>query len=166
MQRGNFGMHARQAQASPAQTSGPMASQIDMDESVQDLVNRINSSPEPPRFMYKEKDGDGVEQEKIVERSVMMVETKVDNDMTCSAFLGTIDDQPGLAVLDTACDKSMHGCQWRERFELELAERGLTVTRKESTGTFSGVGGVRTARDDAVRLSRRNRRRERRDLVV
>ena len=54
MQRGNFGMHPRQAQASPAQTSGPMTSQIDMNESVQDLVNRINSSAEPPRFMYKE----------------------------------------------------------------------------------------------------------------
>ena len=63
---------------------------------------------------------------------------------------GGEDDPPGLAILDTACQRTMNGSRWRARYEAELKERGFEATVQPTTCTITGVGGSTTAQE-AVR---------------
>ena len=58
-----------------------------------------------------------------------------------------VDDEPGLAVLDTACGKTMNGAEWRSSFEQELQKRRLTPVAEDRTQTFRGVGGSTVSRE-------------------
>ena len=51
------------------------------------------------------------------------------------------DDPPGVAVIDTACNRAVHGRKWRERAEESLQEKGLSMIMLPKTGRFTGVGG-------------------------
>ena len=59
------------------------------------------------------------------------------------AMVGTLHDEPGLAVVDTAWNKTVHGRQWREEMEqvlLQMDER-LWPRQVPATGTIHGLGG-------------------------
>ena len=58
-----------------------------------------------------------------------------------------VDEEPGLAVLDTACGKTMNGAEWRSSFEQELQKWGLTPVAEARTQTFRGVGGSTVSRE-------------------
>ena len=68
---------------------------------------------------------------------VMMVD---DQDAEL-AFVLTDQDQPGLAILDSGCTRTMHGSEWASTFEKSLAERGLSPKIKQKVQRFRGVGG-------------------------
>ena len=57
---------------------------------------------------------------------------------TCSAA-----DPPGLAVVDTGCQGTMHGTTWRKRFCMALEDFGLTAVCTPVTPmNLNGVGGI------------------------
>ena len=51
------------------------------------------------------------------------------------------DEEIGLAVLDSACQKTMHGRAWRLSMEHELAKLGLSPVNRASRQSFRGIGG-------------------------
>ena len=100
------------------------------------MINAIQQTGDgaPPRVVYRQKGNDGVEREQTAECSVMMV-----NDVAKAEaiYIGTDEDPPGLAIVDTACSRTMHGRPWRERYEAALAERGLRASIRPRHGYFS-----------------------------
>ena len=58
-------------------------------------------------------------------------------------------DPPGLAVLDSACQMTMHGAGWRVLLEEALAKRGLAPRRRAVRQRFRGIGGT-TISDEVV----------------
>ena len=51
-------------------------------------------------------------------------------------------DEPGLAVLDTGCSRTMNGSHWAESFSAALAERGLQGVARQVNCSVLGVGGT------------------------
>ncbi len=88
-------------------------------------------------FQVKQPDGQFIDQE--INCSVMMTEDQYDDSL--NVYTCTDDDPPGLAVLDTACRKTMHGTPWRERVQPLFEARELKARFSEGVGSFSGVGG-------------------------
>ena len=59
-----------------------------------------------------------------------------------AAMVGTVQDYPGLAVVDTACNKTVHGRPWREHMEESLLQIDprLRPRMLPATGTIHGIG--------------------------
>ena len=49
------------------------------------------------------------------------------------AFVLIDQDQPGLAILDSGCTRTMHGSEWASTFEKSLVERGLSQTPSQNS---------------------------------
>ena len=50
-------------------------------------------------------------------------------------------DPPGLAILDSGCNRTMHGEEWAKAYEEKLAELGLQPSIRNKTQLFKGIGG-------------------------
>ena len=74
------------------------------------------------------------------ECSVMML-TCDDDQSVSEAYRLDDGDLPGLAVLDTACARTVHGRAWREAFEGAVLPIGLILDVKPCRQKFVGVGG-------------------------
>ena len=61
--------------------------------------------------------------------------------MVHDVFEATDEDEPGLAVVDTACGSTMHGDAWRRKFANSLAEKELMCAYTGARKHFSGIGG-------------------------
>ena len=59
------------------------------------------------------------------------------------AYLGATEETAGLGIVDTACNKTVHGRRWREHMERKLAEHGLFPVFRASAGKINGIGGKR-----------------------
>ena len=56
-------------------------------------------------------------------------------------MLSQLQDLPGLAILDSGCNRTMHGDQWCTAFEEKLAEFDLKPTLRKKKQLFKGIGG-------------------------
>eukprot|EP00959_Pyramimonas_sp_CCMP1952_P240847 5033590-Pyramimonas_sp.AAC.1 len=63
--------------------------------------------------------------------------SKDDVEVYGSSFRGP----PCTAVLDTACQMTMHGTPWRISYEKELLDRKLNPIPRSQQTKFRGVGG-------------------------
>ena len=70
--------------------------------------------------------------------SVLMMNKSEDGP---DAYAARRSDPPGVAVLDTACQMTMHGTPWRLKYEQALHERHLKTSAESQNTTFHGVGG-------------------------
>ena len=62
---------------------------------------------------------------------------------TADALIAGTSDPPGLAVLDTACNRTMHGRSWGQRCAKELERQGKSATVVAiDPVTVRGVGGL------------------------
>ena len=74
---------------------------------------------------------------KVHECEVMMV----DEDLNYEAYAVQPADPPGLAILDSGCNRTMHGEEWAKAYEEKLAELGLQPSIRNKTQLFKGIGG-------------------------
>lgn len=76
---------------------------------------------------------------------VMMTEdANYDNEEPYAYLLAEYDD-PGLAILDSGCTRTMHGTQWSTAYEQALMQFGLRSKTREKVQKFRGVGGETTS---------------------
>eukprot|EP00435_Cladocopium_sp_Y103_P058473 s1160_g20.t1 len=74
---------------------------------------------------------------KVTECEVMMV----DDDLNLEAYAVQDEDPAGLAILDSGCNRTMHGQEWAKAFEEKLNELGLQPSTRHKTQLFKGIGG-------------------------
>ena len=74
---------------------------------------------------------------KVHECEVMMV----DEDLNYEAYGVQPADPPGLAILDSGCNRTMHCEEWAKAYEEKLAELGLQPSIRNKTQLFKGIGG-------------------------
>ena len=75
---------------------------------------------------------------------VMMAEAEENDEETYAYLLAEYDD-PGLAILDSGCTRTMHGTQWAISYEQALLQLGLRSKTREKIQKFRGVGGETTS---------------------
>ena len=64
-----------------------------------------------------------------------------ETDKTAEVLTSTQGDPPGLAVIDTACQRTMHGPQCKSRFVEGLRALGLSHAEQPTTKSYTGIGG-------------------------
>ena len=62
------------------------------------------------------------------------------NDVN-TACIGTTNDAPGLAGINSCCGLNVHGKPWRIRFVAELKALGLAVQDRRCNSSLKGIGG-------------------------
>ena len=89
------------------------------------------------------------------ECQVMMVDAEGDAgeediDLGEAQVLRTsMEDPPGLAIVDTACQQTVNGRAWRDQYEHELEIRGLRGIAQPKKQAFRGIGG-RVISEEAI----------------
>jgi hypothetical protein len=138
--------HAGQETKRPSDCQGP----IPMEQDVVHFSTVFNNPSIVVNVQISEDDPHLEQQECPVMVTAAADEVSDEDSETPEAFVVDPDEEPGLAILDTACSRTIHGEVWRKKFEEALSARNLQPSVKAKTQVFRGVGGKITSKEVAT----------------